>query len=46
MSDLETKAATSNVGEAFEDFMRAFEAFKEVNDERLYALERRGSATR
>jgi HK97 family phage major capsid protein len=44
MSELETKAATSNVGEAFEDFMRAFEAFKETNDERLYALERRGGA--
>jgi len=42
MSDLETKGATSHVGEAFEDFMRAFEAFKETNDERLYALERRG----
>ncbi len=44
MSELETKGATSNVGEAFEDFMRAFEAFKETNDERLYALERRGYA--
>lgn len=42
MSELETKAGTSNVGAAFEDFMRAFEAFKETNDERLYALERRG----
>ncbi len=44
MSELETKAVASNVGEAFEDFMRAFEAFKETNDERLYALERRGYA--
>ena len=44
MSELETKAQASNVGEAFEDFMRAFEAFKETNDERLYALERRGYA--
>jgi HK97 family phage major capsid protein len=44
MSALETKGATSNVGEAFEDFMRAFDAFKETNDERLYALERRGYA--
>jgi HK97 family phage major capsid protein len=42
MSELETKGATSHVGEAFEDFMRAFGAFKETNDERLYALERRG----
>ena len=44
MSELETKGATSHVGEAFEDFMRAFEAFKETNDERLYALERRGAS--
>jgi HK97 family phage major capsid protein len=44
MSELETKGGTSHVvGEAFEDFMRAFEAFKETNDERLYALERRGA---
>lgn len=43
MSELETKAGASNVGSAFEDFMRAFEAFKETNDERLYALERRSS---
>ncbi len=42
MSELETKGVPSHVGEAFEDFMRAFEAFKETNDERLYALERRG----
>jgi HK97 family phage major capsid protein len=44
MSELETKGAAPNVGEAFEDFMRAFEAFKETNDERLYALERRGAS--
>ena len=43
MSELETKAGASNVGSAFEDFMRAFEAFKETNDERLYALERRSA---
>ena len=43
MSELETKAGVSNVGSAFEDFMRAFEAFKETNDERLYALERRSA---
>ena len=42
MSELETKAEPGTVGEAFEEFMRAFEAFKETNDERLYALERRG----
>ena len=44
MSELETKAGGSNVGAAFEDFMRAFEAFKETNDERLYQLERRSAA--
>jgi predicted phage gp36 major capsid-like protein len=43
-SDLETKAGAQNVGAAFEDFMRAFEAFKETNDERLSAIERRGEA--
>jgi HK97 family phage major capsid protein len=42
-SDLETKAGAQNVGAAFEDFMRAFEAFKETNDERLSAIERRGA---
>jgi HK97 family phage major capsid protein len=42
-SDLETKAGAGNVGAAFEDFMRAFEAFKETNDERLAAIERRGA---
>jgi len=44
MSELETKAGSTNVGDAFDDFMRAFEAFKETNDERLDALERRGYA--
>ena len=38
MSELETKAGAGNVGAAFEDFMRAFEAFKEVNDERIDVL--------
>ena len=38
---LETKAGAYDVGSAFEDFMRAFEAFKETNDERLASLERR-----
>jgi len=42
MSELETKAG-GNVGAAFEDFMRAFEAFKETNDDRLYQLERRSA---
>ncbi len=44
MSELETKAGGGNVGAAFEDFMRAFEAFKETNDDRLYQLERRSAA--
>jgi HK97 family phage major capsid protein len=43
MSDLETKAG-GNVGAAFDDFMRAFEAFKETNDDRLDHLERRSAA--
>ena len=43
MSELETKAG-GNVGAAFDDFMRAFEAFKETNDERLYQLERRSAS--
>jgi HK97 family phage major capsid protein len=42
-SDLETKAGGS-VGAAFEEFMRAFEAYKDTNDERLSELERRSSA--
>jgi len=40
---LETKAGGS-VGAAFEEFMRAFEAYKDTNDERLADLERRSSA--
>jgi HK97 family phage major capsid protein len=41
---LETKVHGGDVGSAFEDFMRAFEAFKETNDERLSSLERRSAA--
>ena len=40
---LETKSA-DDLNTAFGDFMRAFEAFKEGNDERLSQLERRTSA--
>jgi HK97 family phage major capsid protein len=40
---LETKS-TEDLNAAFGDFMRAFEAFKEGNDERLSQLERRASA--
>lgn len=42
-SDLETKAG-GGVGAAFEEFMRAFEAYKDTNDERLGELERRQAA--
>jgi len=42
--DLETKASGSPVGSAFEEFMRAFESFKETNDERLAEIERRSQA--
>ncbi len=41
---LETKAASDDVSAAFEDFARAFEAFKETNDERLGEIETRLSA--
>ena len=43
-TEIETKAAGHEVGEAFEEFMRAFEAFKESNDERLAEIERRCAA--
>ncbi|MEM9360045.1 MAG: phage major capsid protein [Pseudomonadota bacterium] len=33
-----------DIGSAFDDFMRAFESFKETNDDRLNQLERRTSA--
>ncbi|MEI9995698.1 MAG: phage major capsid protein [Rhizomicrobium sp.] len=39
--DYETKAASPEVKDAFDDFLRAFESFKDANDERLAALERR-----
>ena len=42
--DYETKTAGGDVSAAFDDFMRAFEAFKETNDERLGEIERRMSA--
>ncbi|MFD0915870.1 phage major capsid protein [Pseudahrensia aquimaris] len=41
-TDLETKMASSlDVVEAFDDFMNAFEGFKEANDERLTQIEKR-----
>jgi HK97 family phage major capsid protein len=41
--DYETKAATPEIRDAFDDFLRAFESFKGANDERLAALERRSA---
>jgi HK97 family phage major capsid protein len=42
---LETKSAgADDLGLAFDDFMRAFESFKETNDRRLGEIERRMSA--
>ena len=42
---LEVKTAlAADLGSAFDDFMRAFEAFKETNDRRLGEIERRMSA--
>lgn len=40
---MENKAIDTEVGAAFDDFMRAFEAFKDTNDDRLGQLERRMS---
>lgn len=42
---LETKAAANGleIKEAFDDFLRAFEAFKESNDERLAQVERKNT---
>ena len=41
-NQLETKhLGGGDIARAFEDFMRAFEAFKETNDERLAQIERR-----
>jgi HK97 family phage major capsid protein len=47
IENYETKvagAASIEVGEAFGEFMTAFEAFKQANDERLGEIERRMSA--
>lgn len=40
----EIKATGDDVAHAFDDFMRAFEAFKQANDERLGQIEARMSA--
>lgn len=41
--DYETKAATPEIKDAFDDFLRAFTEFKSANDDRLAALERRSA---
>jgi len=42
MTDYENKAASgTDVAEAFDDFMQAFEEFKNTNDERLEQVEKR-----
>jgi HK97 family phage major capsid protein len=41
---IETKAVGQDVAHAFEDFSRAFEAFRETNDDRLIQIENRLSA--
>src|SRR5258705_2505529 len=44
-SGIEVKSANSaDLGGAFDDFMRAFDAFKETNDRRLTEIERCMSA--
>ncbi len=42
--DIETKSGGPDVAAAFEEFMGAFEAFKETNERRLGEIERRGGA--
>lgn len=44
MGDIENKAVDGDVSGAFDDFMRAFEAFKETNDDRLGQIEQRMAA--
>jgi HK97 family phage major capsid protein len=39
--ELESKAMGSEIKQAFDDFLRGFEAFKQDNDERLKQVERR-----
>jgi HK97 family phage major capsid protein len=41
--ELESKALNPDITNAFDEFMRAFEAFKSANDERLGELERRSA---
>ena len=41
---LETKGAGGDNARAFEEFLEAFEAFKETNDQRLAEIEQRGAS--
>ncbi len=41
---LETKGAGGETARAFEEFLEAFEAFKETNDQRLDEIEQRGAS--
>jgi predicted phage gp36 major capsid-like protein len=42
-TSLETKGAGGETARAFEEFLEAFEAFKETNDQRLNDIEQRGA---
>jgi HK97 family phage major capsid protein len=44
LNEMENKALDGDVSVAFDEFMGAFEAFKETNDERLAQMERRMAA--
>ena len=41
---LETKSAGGDTARAFDEFLEAFDAFKDSNDQRLSEIERRGAA--
>jgi HK97 family phage major capsid protein len=43
-TSLETKGAGGETARAFEEFLEAFEAFKETNDQRLSEIEQRGAS--
>lgn len=43
-TSLETKGAGGETARAFEEFIEAFEAFKETNDQRLAEIEQRGAS--
>ncbi|MCB1504683.1 MAG: phage major capsid protein [Hyphomicrobiaceae bacterium] len=43
-TEFEIKSAGGDVAAAFDEFMRAFEDFKETNDRRLDEIEKRGAA--